>query len=63
MLRESQAEQQTQTPHSNHQYLDELLHIPIKEHVVIKGARSGLPHFLRFGGETRGPEENGIGCQ
>lgn len=38
-------------------YLDEGLHIAVKQFMVIDGARPRLPHFLWFRGESGGPEE------
>lgn len=36
-------------------YLDEVLHIAVKQPMVIHGAGSRLPHFLWFRGEGGGP--------
>lgn len=36
-------------------YLDEGLHIAVKQLMVIRGARPRLPHFLWFRGKGGGP--------
>lgn len=36
-------------------YLDEALHIAVKQLMVIHGARPRLPHFLWFRGKGGGP--------